>query len=294
MRPAIPPEDRKVLEDWFDNLAGEVAAQWSRSQSETGPDLKLRLRKLERAKRALANGGVVWNPDMDVFEAVELRRQMALHDLEHVKNVLPEMEDRLQTERLWIMSVLAARLKKKGDPKWKGDRFEATKKTLSEKGFTMEAPAIAQRVRRWIEKVPRPVRRKRLYRILLSHFTPPSLTRWRDEHRDEKFTPVKLLGFRAVKHGKTIKLVDAGVPVFSEIENHEIALLKALLGSVRKRSQSSSLSTISSATRSASASDSSSAPVSSVYSSCRTAFSNSRRQTKSQSASSSISSSSRN
>jgi hypothetical protein len=205
-----------------------VSSTWSK----TGHDLKLRLKKLTRAKRAfLGRDHKVWNPDMGVFEAVQLRRDEAQYDLEAVTTLPKPWQKQRQIERLWILSLLTHHLKT-------GDRFRAVKEALVACGLTLETATIAQRVRRFLAFVPDTfARRKYLYRVLLSHFNPPSRIKWLADHPGERVAPVTLMDARIRKNLDTgkVTVVDSGVWVFAEMEKQEIAMLKELLKSKLKK-----------------------------------------------------------
>lgn len=255
-RAQVSVNDRRTLASFRDDVSRAFVelekSQRNDSRSETLDDLKVRLRKLKQATRSLAAHGKIWNPDRDVFEAVDLRRQLAIHDLRNIRT-FRRSEKRIQTERLWILSAVSHRLET-------GDRFLAVSKCLKRRHWNVESAAISQRVRRFTEKQPRELRRAVLWGILLSHFSPPSAKNYRGEK-----IPLKLLD---------------GTWVFAGIKEEEIDLLKRLL--MGEQNQSSSSSTICSAISSASSRVSSSSPVIAASNSPRTNSLSSARQVESE------------
>jgi hypothetical protein len=206
-RSTFSPEDQKVLESWLEHLAQRVADACKTPALDGARDLKRDLRKLPRRWRSLLNTS--WTSDTYVAistlqDSVRLQIAKLQFDLRAARD-FERGRNRIETERLWIMSVLAARLRK-------GDRYQAVQQALANKGEHREAASINMRVRRFLEKQLRHERRQLFRRALLSHFHPPSLDAWIVNHPGEPL-PLRL------SHGQW---------VFAGFDKSEEAVLERL------------------------------------------------------------------
>lgn len=186
-----------MLRDWFVHLIQSLASDEStKARSELRRNLKRNSDKLGRIVRSALRARDSKRPVWTLSDTPARLADVAQSEKERVSvyeqriDALEEQHKREETESLWILSVLAARLAIDVPKRADRDRYRIIHKALSETRcswiMVIEAPAIRQRVQRFRRGIPSPLRTKVLYNVLATHYEAfKSFRNWCSEHPGE-------------------------------------------------------------------------------------------------------------
>lgn len=213
---AQPVDERRILEDFFDSLASAIA----QGQRETisRADLRHELKKLRRLRHSVQRAKWRGQTVLILLTAIDQATSWVSHQLAATD---PKHYSRLETERLWIMALVASILRK-------GDRFKVVQKALAERNDHRDAATIRKRCQRFFEHQPQELRWKFRRGVIRSHFLrffdPRAAGKWVADHPG-KLVPATFFN---------------GQVVFAGLENDEeaMAILRRLTKHPNRRPRS--------------------------------------------------------